>query len=110
MDDLEKCHPYDDAWRVVKELRVQVTDLRAALLAEQQQRSAEVMELRKEVQAINQESCKKHGEASKTTTDLCLDFKNHQSISQKHLDDLRTKHKQMHNQLTTSLKDENQER
>eukprot|EP00443_Scrippsiella_acuminata_P027350 CAMPEP_0115280272 /NCGR_PEP_ID=MMETSP0270-20121206/58700_1 /TAXON_ID=71861 /ORGANISM="Scrippsiella trochoidea, Strain CCMP3099" /LENGTH=59 /DNA_ID=CAMNT_0002696999 /DNA_START=99 /DNA_END=275 /DNA_ORIENTATION=- len=49
---LTDAHPYDEPWAIVKDLRAQIHDLRAAFQAEQQQRAAEVTELRNEVAVL----------------------------------------------------------
>merc|ERR1740120_80279 len=99
-------HPYDHPWAIVKDLRVQIHELRMAFQAEQQQRAAEVTELRNEVaalkDALSKEKHERQGQCNTLTNDLTLTA----SATQKSIDELRFQTKNHVAQLNDRLQDE----
>ena len=71
-----EAHPYDQPWAVVKSLRAQFHELHAAFHAEQQQRAAELTELRSEVavlkDALNKERHERQAQCHKLTANLTV--------------------------------------
>jgi len=104
-----EAHPYDNAYKVMKELKGQVTDLRAALLAEQQQRASEVMELRMEMMEMKKDLPKRCDVLKSQILQISIDLATWRS-KDKGLEDLKVQNRQMIAQLNNLLQDEIQDR
>jgi len=103
-------HPYDNAWAIVRDLRAQVQDLRASLHAEQQQRAAEIAELRQEVfnlkDVLAREKHERQSQCHTLTNDLTVQASNWA----KTFEEMKVQHRQQVGQLNTILQDEIRDR
>mmetsp|Transcript_13259 Transcript_13259/g.20118 ORF Transcript_13259/g.20118 Transcript_13259/m.20118 type:complete len:220 (-) Transcript_13259:150-809(-) len=103
-------HPYDAAYGMVKKLRTDLEDLRAALHAEQQQRAAEVTELKQEVVSLREIITKERTERQSITHKLVNDLTQESSVRVKSLEELKAMHRQHLGQLNALLQDEIRDR
>ncbi len=55
-------HPFNSAFVIFRKLRTDLLDLRTALLAEQQQRARETMDLKQEVGTLREQQAREEGE------------------------------------------------
>mmetsp|Transcript_49345 Transcript_49345/g.104973 ORF Transcript_49345/g.104973 Transcript_49345/m.104973 type:complete len:211 (+) Transcript_49345:189-821(+) len=101
-----EAHPYDQPWAIVQGLRKDVADLRAMLHAEQQQRAAEVQELKGEVamlrEALKTETHPLHAITHKLSTDLDATA----SHFSKAIEEVKASHRQNLGHLNSLLQDE----
>jgi len=107
---LEEPHPFDSAFKLIKEMRAELQDLRAALSAEQQIRASEVSELRNEVKTLKEVLTKEKTERSAACQKLSSDLTLETSSRHKSLDEIKAQHRQQIGQLNELLQDEVRER
>mmetsp|Transcript_62013 Transcript_62013/g.156566 ORF Transcript_62013/g.156566 Transcript_62013/m.156566 type:complete len:205 (-) Transcript_62013:21-635(-) len=107
---LEEPHPFDSAFKLIKEMRAELQSLRAALAAEQQQRASEVSELKHEVSALREALTKEKAERGAACQNLITDLTQETTTRTRMLDDLRAQHRQQLSQLNSALSDEVRER
>merc|ERR1719350_1293971 len=83
-------HPYDDPWAQFKVLRQEVNDLRAALLAEQQQRAAEVLDLRAIITKLCEDQKKNHHEVKNDIMNVSQDVVMRDKERARAIEDIKT--------------------
>jgi len=103
-------HPYDTPWQIVKDLRAQIHDLRAAFQAEQQQRAAEVTELRNEVAVLKDSLGKERHERQVQCHDLTNNITMLDTNCHKSIDEVKLFQRQQLHQLHQILQDEIRDR
>jgi len=103
-------HPYDTPWQIVKDLRAQVHDLRSAFQAEQQQRAAEVTELRNEVAVLKDGLAKERHERQVQCHNLTNDITTIDASFQKSIDEIKSVQRQQLHQLHQIIQDEIRDR
>lgn len=108
--NVEEPHPFDSAFKIIKEMRSELQGLRAQLQAEQQQRATEVNELKNEVNHLREALAKEAAERTQTCLKLTTDLTKETSSRGKNLDELRAQHRQQLGQLSQVLQDEVRER
>mmetsp|Transcript_133394 Transcript_133394/g.333024 ORF Transcript_133394/g.333024 Transcript_133394/m.333024 type:complete len:215 (-) Transcript_133394:102-746(-) len=103
-------HPFDGAFEMLRKLRSDLQDLRAAFTAEQQQRACEVNELKQEVSMLRDALAREKGERQAQCHKLTTDFTTETSARAKALDEMKVLHRQQLGQLNAMLQDEIRDR
>jgi len=103
-------HPYDTPWQIVKDLRAQIHDLRAAFQAEQQQRASEVTELRNELAVVKDSLAKERHERQVQCHNITNDITMLDAKCQKGIDEIKLVSRQQLHQLHQILQDEIRDR
>lgn len=83
-------HPYDPAYGMMKTMQAELNELRAALHAEQQQRSREVAELRREVIDLQARLSQQYAEQSAQHQTVSCAMTNETALRGKAIDRLRS--------------------
>jgi len=105
-----EAHPYDVPFKVITELKAQIHELRAALLAEQQQRAAEVLELRNQLTEVKKELPPKFAGIKDMILTLQKEMATYVRSKDKSLEELKTQNRQALSQLNACIQDEIQAR
>lgn len=103
-------HPYDEPWNIVKDLRAQIHDLRAAFSAEQKQRAAEVMELRNELAVLKEALDKEKHERQVQCHTLTNDLQVTNSEWKSAVEEMKPHYRQQIEKLNQLLQDEIRDR
>lgn len=105
-----EAHPYDGPWKLISEMKTQVNDLRAALLAEQQQRATEVMELKKDMAVLKKEVPQMYGSLRENILQVHQDLEKSQRAKEKDVDDWKASFRQLITMLNARVSEEIEER